>query len=202
MTSGFRVSYGTNDFKGGGYSSAVAKAGRPGRSAWVEGDVANLGMQIDDVGRVRVAGHRDVLVADGRRGDGTARAGSQPACSSDVWFRGNSPVWVSEGRLHQETNACSRQSSPLVTWPNDASGASSRASTPILNSAATARPGQFGPNGAGTSSPAGGSPRAGRARRGNRAPRGGDRAGPDHGGPARRAPSVGPVRWTRLWPGR
>jgi hypothetical protein len=40
---------------------------------------------------------------------------------------------VSEGRLHQETNACSRQSSPLVRWPNDASGPSGRASTPILS---------------------------------------------------------------------
>src|SRR5271169_4234332 len=28
-------------------------------------------------------------------------------------------LYVSEGRLHQETNVCSRQSSPLVTWPND-----------------------------------------------------------------------------------
>jgi len=35
---------------------SLPEAGRPGRSAWVEGDVANLGMQIDNVGRVRVAG--------------------------------------------------------------------------------------------------------------------------------------------------
>ena len=88
---------------------------------------------------------------------------------------------VSEVRLHQKTIACSRQSSPLVTWPDDVSGTSGRASTPILSSAATARPGQFGPNGAGASSPVGGSPRAGRARQGTGAPRGGDRASPDPG---------------------
>ena len=37
----------------------------------------------------------------------------------------------------------------MVTWPNDASGPSGRASTPTLSSAATAGPGQFRPNGAG-----------------------------------------------------
>src|SRR5206468_5549283 len=42
-------------------------------SALVEGDVADLGMQVDDVGRVRVVGHRDVLVAEVRRGGDLVR---------------------------------------------------------------------------------------------------------------------------------
>src|SRR5262249_54454624 len=53
----------------GSHSGIPARViSRPGRSALVEGDVANLGTQIDDIGRVPVARHRDVFVADGSRG--------------------------------------------------------------------------------------------------------------------------------------
>ena len=125
---------------------------------------------------------QEYRIGGNREEKGARRGGSLG--SGDIRHARERPLWgifVSEGRLHQKTIACSRQSSPLVTWPDDVSGTSGRASTPILSSAATARPGQFGPNGAGASSPVGGSPRAGRARQGTGAPRGGDRASPDPG---------------------
>ena len=42
-----------------------------------------------------------VMAASPAGGAGTARrpAGGRAACSSDVWFRGNFPIWVSEGGL-------------------------------------------------------------------------------------------------------